>query len=170
MVRLLLLTSSYTPLFVLLVIRFEDRALQIGCAIIAALGLVAAGVLIRAQGDEAGSPMELAEVRNEGGQVAAYLATYLLPFLTVSAPTGRDVIAYVGFLVVTGAILWRANALQVNPLLALLRFRLFEVVGDGGLPWRGFLLSSKPIIPGTRCTVVDVAPGLRRVKSIEPEE
>jgi hypothetical protein len=40
-------------------------------------------------------------VEDRGGEVAGYLATYLLPFVTVSEPDVRDVVGYALFLVVS---------------------------------------------------------------------
>jgi hypothetical protein len=72
-------------------------------------------------------------VRDAGGEAASYLATYLLPFLTVATPTARDVLAYAGFLLVAAVINLRSAVVQVNPLLYLLGYRVLSITDDHGL-------------------------------------
>jgi hypothetical protein len=111
-IKLRLLLSSYVPLFVLLAIRFDSAALRVSCLVIALAGALFARSLIRAQDNEQPYPMRLTSVRDEGVQVAAYLMTYLLPFLMVSEPGVRDVVAYGAFLVMIGVVLAQTNYLQ----------------------------------------------------------
>jgi hypothetical protein len=90
-------------------------------------------LLLRLDARSSPGPHTLASVRDAGGEAAAYLATYLLPFLTVATPTVRDVVAYAGFLLVAAVINIRSAAVQVNPLLYLLGYRILSVTDDHGL-------------------------------------
>ena len=67
---------------------------------LAALGVVSLWLLLRLDARSSPGPHTLASVRDAGVEAASYLATYLLPFLTVATPTVRDVLAYAGFLLV----------------------------------------------------------------------
>ena len=96
--RPLLFLSSYAPLFALLAIRFEQRWLWISCTVLAVLGVVSLWLLLRLDARSSPGPHTLVSSRDAGVEAAGYLATYLLPFLTVATPTIRDVIAYAGFL------------------------------------------------------------------------
>ena len=131
--RPLLFLSSYAPLFGLLAIRFEQRWLWISCVVLAALGVISLWLLLRLDARSAPGPHILASVKDDGGEAASYLAAYLLPFLTVATPTIRDVLAYAGFLLVAAVIYIRSAAVQVNPLLYLLGYRVFSVTDDHGL-------------------------------------
>lgn len=131
--RPLLFLSSYAPLFGLLAIRFERPVLWISCVVLAMLGVASLCLLLRLDARAAPGPHVLASVRDAGAEAASYLATYLLPFLTVSAPTVRDVMAYVGFLLVVAAIHLRSAVVQVNPLLYLLGYRVLSITDDHGL-------------------------------------
>lgn len=91
--RPLLFLSSYAPLFALLAIRFEQRWLQISCTVLAVTGVVSLWLLLRLDARSSPGPHTLASVKDAGGEAASYLATYLLPFLTVATPTIRDVLA-----------------------------------------------------------------------------
>jgi hypothetical protein len=131
--RPLLFLSSYAPLFGLLAIRFEPRWLWISCGLLAALGVVSLWLLLRLDARASPGPHTLASVRDAGVEAAAYLGTYLLPFLTVATPTVRDVLAYAGFLLVAAVINLRSAVVQVNPLLYLLGYRVLSVTDDHGL-------------------------------------
>jgi hypothetical protein len=110
--RPLLFLSSYAPLFALLAIRFEQRWLQISCTVLAVTGVVSLWLLLRLDARSSPGPHTLASVKDAGGEAASYLATYLLPFLTVATPTIRDVLAYAGFLLVAATISLRSSVVQ----------------------------------------------------------
>jgi hypothetical protein len=129
----LLFFSSYAPLFALLAIRFEPLGLMLGCAGLAVLGLAALLMLLRLDARADPGAHVPCEIKDAGAEVGAYLSAYLLPFLTVSTPTARDVVAYAGFLVVSAAIYLRSSVVQVNPLLYLLGYRVLRVVDTKGL-------------------------------------
>ena len=131
--RPLLFLSSYAPLFGLLAVRFEQRWLWISCAVLAALGVASLYLLLRLDARQSPGPHLLTSVKEAGGEAAAYLATYLLPFLTVATPTVRDVLAYAGFLLVTAVVNIRSAVAQVNPLLYVFGYRVLSVTDDRGL-------------------------------------
>jgi hypothetical protein len=129
----LLFLSSYAPLFALLAIRFEPPWLWIFCVVLALLGVISLWLLLRLDARSSLGPHVLTRARDVGGEAALYLATYLLPFLTVATPTARDVLAYAGFLLVAAMINLRSAVAQVNPLLYLLGYRVLSVNDDRGL-------------------------------------
>jgi hypothetical protein len=142
----LLFLSSYAPLFALLAIRFQPRSLWISCAALAGLGVISLWFLLRLDGGSSPGPHVLTNIRDAGGEASSYLAGYLLPFLTVSTPTTRDVIAYVGFLAVAATIQLRSSAAQVNPLLYLLGYRVLSITDSKGL--NAYIITRKPINTG----------------------
>jgi hypothetical protein len=146
--RPLLFLSSYAPLFGLLAIRFEPRWLWIPCTVLAALGVVSLWLLLRLDARSSPGPHTLASVRDAGVEAAAYLATYLLPFLTVATPTVRDVLAYAGFLLVAAVINVRSAVVQVNPLLYLLGYHVLAVTDDHGL--HAYMITRHSLAAGDR--------------------
>jgi hypothetical protein len=146
--RPLLFLSSYAPLFGLLAIRFEQRWLWISCTVLAVLGVVCLWLLLRLDARSAPGPHTLASARDAGVEAAGYLATYLLPFLTVATPTARDVVAYAGFLLVAAVINLRSAVAQVNPLLYLLGYRVLSVTDDHGL--HAYMITRQPRAAGDR--------------------
>lgn len=137
-----LFLGSYVLLFTLLAIRFEIAWLEIACAALAVLGLldmlwIVFGVTRRKEPE----PIVPAAVSDAGADVAGYLATYLLPFLTVAEPSIRDVIAYILFLFVAGLIYVRSEMSQINPTLYLLGRRVVRVTTTNG--WSGYVIMRK---------------------------
>ncbi|RBA33798.1 hypothetical protein DQ226_11615 [Dietzia maris] len=144
----LMFVSSYAPLFIMLAIRFEDVWLRAGCALAAAVGLIALPTVMRLQ--EVGSPTEhsVTDVEPAGSGASSYLAGYLLPFLTVSSPTAADLIAYGVFLVVAFLVHMRTELIQVNPTLFLYGWRIFSITDANGL--QTHLICKERILTGDR--------------------
>jgi len=66
-------------------------------------------------------------VQDASGQVAGYLATYIVPFVTVPSPSTADVIGYCIFAVVVLVIFMRSDLAQINPALYLLGRRVASI-------------------------------------------
>jgi hypothetical protein len=152
--------GSYALLFLLLAIRFETLWLEVVCGGLAAAGFldmlwIVFGVARRTSAD----PIRLAKVQDAGPEVAGYLATYLLPFLTVAQPTVRDIAAYTIFLMVTGLVYVRSEMTQVNPTLYILGRRVVRVTTDQG--WSGHLVVRNRVQPGDALRVVALNPAVR---------
>ena len=137
--------SSYTPLFLLLVLRSiqHSRTVAIASAVSAALGLLGTFALLRAARSKGTADYKLLEVENRDSDVAAYAATYLLPFLVVFGGRWQDIASLAAFVVILGVIYVRSRLIYVNPTLALLGFRLWRVIpvtagsdnADDGSAW-----------------------------------
>jgi len=131
--RLLLLISAYSPLVLIIGIRDHNTPQSwwlIGIGLLLALGLpivvIAAGLFGHPQLARIGSAADAAE------EVAGYLASFILPFATLSAPTGRDLVAFAVFGVFLAAAYLHSGRLALNPWLFFARHRIYEVnVGNG---------------------------------------
>jgi hypothetical protein len=95
--------------------------------------------------------------KDQGGAVAGYLATYLLPLLSLNAVGWNSVVAYGIYLLTIYVIFVRSdNLVLVNPTLYMLGFRIFDVelAPPDPLPSRRVLLLSRT--PITADDEVDV--------------
>jgi hypothetical protein len=144
----LLFLSSYAPLFGLLAIRFSEAWLWTSCLVLAVIGAASLLLLLLLDRRASPGPHNVTSIRAAGPEAAAYLASYLLPFLTVSAPSVRDLLAYTGFMLVAAAIHLRSSVVQVNPLLYVLGYQVLEVVDDRG--FTGYLITPRRVAPGDR--------------------
>ena len=151
---LALLICAYCPLFGLLAIRVTSiwwvvLALLALAGVIVGVGIVFVMPKIR-------SPKparEVAAVRDRTGDVAAYLLAYLLPFLAIPTPTGRDIVAYALFLLVLAVLLVRSDLMFVNPLFYLFNYRVVSIrlTGDDQ---DGIFITNEAISPGDDVEVV----------------
>jgi hypothetical protein len=146
LVKVLLFVSSYSPLFALFAIRFDQTPLVLSCCGLAALGPAALYSIMKLDARKPREPHLIRKVTDAGSQAAGYVASYLLPFLTVSKPSGRDLIAYALFLVVVAAVFVRTSLIQINPLLYIFGWRVFEV--EDSHNFRGFLVARDRVLSG----------------------
>lgn len=142
----LMFVSAYAPLFVLLALRFDGATLRWVCAALAVLGLVAALLIFRLQRGAAPGAYAVREARPAGTEASAFLAGYLLPFLTVSQPGGWDLAAYALFIVVAGIVHVRTGIIQVNPTLFCLGWTILAVTDDQGGQY--YLVTRHRYVPG----------------------
>jgi hypothetical protein len=156
--RWLLFASSYCPLFLLASIRSQDDQLRRGLGIAALLA--AASLLIVVVAARRIQPRQRTVVAREdrGPDVAGYLATYLLPLLAAPDPSGHDLIAYGGYILLVGLVYVRSSMVAINPLAYLIGYRLTEVSTAAGD--RQMLLSRQVPPTGHTILVRRVLPGL----------
>jgi hypothetical protein len=69
----------------------------------------------------------VASVQDASGEVAGYLATYLVPFVTVPSPSAADLAGYCILAVVVLAIFLRSELARINPTLYLLGWRVASI-------------------------------------------
>jgi hypothetical protein len=156
-----LFLGSYALLFLLLAIRFQPPWLWIPCLAVAIIGLAdTAWIVFVASGRTEPEPIRIKAVRDTGPEISGYLATYLLPFLTVSSPTARDLMAYAAFLFVAGLLYLKSEMAQINPALYLLGRRVLHISTDSG--WDGYVVvRSSLIAPGTVLSAAPLNPTIR---------
>lgn len=142
----LMFLSSYSPLFALLAIRFTQGWLVIVCGSMSALGVAALFLLFKLDSRSAPGAHELKMIRDAGSEAGAYLGGYLLPFLTVSTPSVRDVVAYGAFLAVAASIHLHSSVVQINPLLYVCGYRVLQVTDTHGL--RAYLVTRRRLDSG----------------------
>ncbi len=138
--------SSYAPLFVMLTIRFDGRNLRVACFAAAVIGVTAVVLLVRRQAGVSAGDYVIVTARSAGGEASAYLAGYLLPFLTVSEPSSRDLLAYGVFFLVAGVVHVRTGIIQVNPVLFVLGWKVLAVEDENG--YSGYLITKKRVLRG----------------------
>jgi hypothetical protein len=156
--RWLLFASSYSPLFALTAIRLDAGVVRTVLYCLAAFGAGGLAVVVAAAWRILPRERSFVVVEDRGADVAGYLVTYLVPFLTVSDPTTRDVVAYALFLGLVGVVYVRSSLIGVNPLAYLFRFRLFSVRDAGGASL--LLMARNPPDVSSLVPVRFVLPGL----------
>jgi hypothetical protein len=95
---------------------------------------------------------DVTDARDQGGAVAGYLATYLLPLLNPDVHGVRMTAAYVIYIATLYVIFVRSDGLvAINPMLYLFGYRIFDVLLEPplGMDGRRILLLSRVPIRGT---------------------
>jgi hypothetical protein len=156
--------SSYVTLFLILGLRWigHHRLLGSMCFALAGLGLLLTCFGLSAANHKEQRFLRVVAVQDAGAEVAGYLATYLLPFVTVGDPSTADLAGYGLFGLVSALIFVRTSMIQVNPTLYLLRYRVFKIECEpinppaGGPPPRidGYLITrDKPPEVGSQAAL-----------------
>lgn len=134
-----LFITSYAPLAVMLALRNSDTLWPIRQAFefwvfatLAVVGLIDAFRLPRGARRRSHRRVHLSDVKDEGGQVAAYLASYLLPFLNIDVNGWRAAAALTVYFAVLLVVFLRSDLALVNPALYLAGWRVVSATGDTG--------------------------------------
>ena len=106
-----LFLSSYTPLFILIGLRSINRldGITVAAGVLTVAGLLGDGSILDDCTPEGGGEYELTEVECCDGDVAAYAATYLLPFLPIFSGSWQDVASLIGFVALLGVVYVRSR-------------------------------------------------------------
>jgi hypothetical protein len=129
-VMVTLFLSSYLPLFVLVGVRSAGVSdpVAIACGGLALLGALGTALFLSTARRKPKGRYRLLDVQKRDGDVAAYAATYLLPFVTVFGGHWRDVLSLAAFIAFLGVIYVRSRLIYVNPLLAFFGYHLWQVI------------------------------------------
>jgi hypothetical protein len=131
--RIALFLSSYSPLFAILAYksRKDDEVWQT-LTLIAVISLLALLVVMTAKRDEKGPELTVDRSRPKDGDVLAYTATYLVPFLSVDLTHTEGIVVLASFLFVLGVVYVNSDMLFVNPALNLFGYHSFWITDDHG--------------------------------------
>lgn len=161
----LLFLSSYMPLFGLLALRSynkSDAVFSLSLALLGTAMVGLAGFLLSAALTTTDRHRVL-EAEQRDGDVAAYAATYLLPFLTVAEGGWRDVLALAIFIAIIGILYVNSSMVYVNPILAACGYHLYRVktttapAGDAVTDVRRWLVIKADVRVGEAYAVRHVA-------------
>lgn len=158
MIRFGLFLSSYSPLFAILALRFQRPPLVLGCWTLAALGLGAAAWVLAAERSKAPGSFEIDKIEDQGPQVVAYLASYLLPFVTLAEPSNQDAVGYTLFLLVLALVYVQSDMLQINPTLYVFRRRVVKITTRKG--WQAYLVTHRVPLPNETILATTLASGV----------
>ena len=162
--RLLLLLSAYSPLVILLGIRDHNTTqswILIGIGAAMTLGLPCVIALARKLTQPL--PAVVTSTQDVAQEVTGYLTSFILPFATMSALTGRDLIALGLFGVLLAVAYLQSERLALNPWLYFARRRILELdIGNGS----ELLIARQVPTAGDEVTLTRLARGLYYLTAI----
>jgi hypothetical protein len=132
--QLALFLSSYSPLFVVFALlnSFGSGISSWLCLAVAAIGLALLVVLYKVARRFAPSDLNVTSSQIRDGDAIAYIATYLVPFAAVAVTTARERGALGLFVLLIAVLYVRSELFYINPILALVGYRLFQVTTPTG--------------------------------------
>lgn len=156
--RLLLLLSAYSPLVILIGVRDHNTTqswVLIGVGAAMTLGLpcviALAGKLTQPLTAVVTSTQDVAQ------EVTGYLTSFILPFATMSALTGRDFLALGLFGALLAVAYLQSERLALNPWLYFARRHILELdIGNGS----ELLIARQAPTAGDEVTLTRLARGL----------
>jgi hypothetical protein len=153
-----LFLSSYAPAWLILAVRSFHRSTLLFWVSIGLAAVSAGAFLLFIWLARQGGPFEATvdEVEPRDAELAAYVATYLLPFVVVFGAKFQDVLA-LGLFLLFISLLWvNSGMVYLNPLLALIGYhvyvvRITPIGGTSDRVSRSFLLSHESDLrPGAK--------------------
>ena len=157
-VRLVLFLSSYSPLFTILAIRFEDVKLRLVMAGIATVGVLLLVLLLLSSRRAEPKRFMVSRVEDKGNDVAAYVATYLLPLIVLTVPTIPDLIGYAIFLAISAVVFVQSQMVVINPLVYMTGRRILLAHLDSGDSF--YLINRRSIHKNEPIWTREILPGL----------
>jgi hypothetical protein len=138
--------SSYLPLFLLVAIRSIGRFNEVAIAsgVFVLFGAMGTTLVLLTAPRKSRGRWALVQVENRDGDVAAYAATYLLPFLLVFAGNWQDLASMAAFIAFLGFVYVRSRLIYVNPVLTALGYRLWRVMAVTAGSWDPTDASAQP--------------------------
>lgn len=153
--KYLLAASAYSPAVILTGVRVGGPVMS---AAVIAVGLaMAAGlmaVLGRGRRRSATEPLRVLSVSDRGPEAAAYLPTFLLPFLVVNDAGPRDLAALGLFALLLVYVSAQTDLLALNPWLFVTGRRLVQATVDrgNGLTEAVLVICKVPPVPKSAAT------------------
>lgn len=162
LIRILLFLSSYAPLFGLLAWRSRScQIVWISLACIALVGMMGLLTFLVVSGRFQGARLVITRLQPRDAETLAYVATYLIPFLSLDLTEGDDLISFALFMAILGIIAVTSHSLFVNPVLSLLGYHTYEVVDEDNNVY--FLVSRESVAIGTTVRPISVGRYVRFV-------
>lgn len=134
MTRFFLSMSSLAPLIGIVAIRMTEVAASwaVALGIVAVLSATSLPVVMIARRQAGERPLTVASIRDDSGQIPAYLLTYIFPFAFATVDGPAAAWAYVVFALLLLVLLMRTDLGLVNPVLLAAGFHSFAVETAAG--------------------------------------
>jgi hypothetical protein len=165
-IRFRLLGSSMSPLLLILGIRLWSTHTVVACLLLIAAVVFVGSLLlfVNARGRLDRQEFTLTAVRDESGQIPAYLVTYLVPFVTLNVDELADLLAYLVLAVVMVVLIVRTDLIYVQPVLLAIGWHLYRTEVKGGFE-DVVMISGLDLKAGNEVSVVGLGGPVARVLS-----
>ncbi len=155
--RFILFLSSYIPLWAIFgVMTVRDSPWLGGLFFFLAVASLAGAVIfLRAVQNFQGVEVKVGIVQRRDSETMSYIASYVIPFAATAFDKSEQVVALCIFLLVLCVVYVNSSMIHINPLLSLMRYRLYELEDDTGNSI--FLISKRNLRRGVSLRAIDLA-------------
>jgi len=159
----MLFLCSYFPLFAILFVLLggEQPVLAGSFLVVGLFGLAGSFVFFKkVVFKRSPTRVDITSKNARGGEIMAYIASYIVPFVTFSLGSWRQIIALIIFILILGIVyIFSEDMVRINPMFNLLGYRLYEVTVEQGKDSFA-LITRRRINSGDRLTLIKVADGI----------
>ena len=161
-IRVMLFLSSYFPLalifFVLYVVQHPLWAIAI--LILGLAGLVVLLLYFLRFAPRLGSFQEkITGMQRRDADVMSYVASYLIPFVAIPFGGWQQAVALLLFMGVLGIVYVNSNMIQVNPMLNLFGYHLYEITVERSQVPHSFITHNRVAL-GSVIHIIDIGDGI----------
>lgn len=168
LVRCMLFLSSYFPLALIFFVLFVEQQpiWAAGVLALATLGLLIMMLYFFQIAPRLGSFQEkITGMQRRDADVMSYIASYLIPFVAIPFGGWQQGAALLIFVLVLGIVYVNSNMIQVNPMLNLMGYHLYEItVERSEVPHA--LISRHRVAPGQFLHLIDIGEGIFLEKKV----
>jgi hypothetical protein len=167
-VRCMLFISSYFPLTVILFILFANQQLVLALVFLS-IGVIGLAftyayfwiIAPRMTAIQA----KITERQEKEGDVMGYVASYLVPFVTLPLNGWQQISTLLIFILVLGIIYVKSSMIRINPMLSILGYSLYDVTFENDSDSYS-LFTRRRIKRGETVRIVDVGRGIFLEKTV----
>src|ERR1700736_4856471 len=171
LVRCMLFLSSYFPLALIFFLLFLGKQ-PIWAIVTLAVGL--AGLIIMVLyflqfAPRLGSfQTKVTGMQRRDADVMSYIASYLIPFVAIPFGGWQQTVALLVFIGVLGIVYVNSNMIQVNPMLNLFGYHLYEITVEKSQVPHSFITHNRVAL-GQTIHIIDIGDGIfleKRVRTL----
>lgn len=133
--RVVLFLSSYTPLFLIMAIKYgpAHRYFALSMVLLAVISVVLLLFYLKQSASLAVDHVIVEKISGRDSEAMSYIVTYLIPFLDIQLDEISSAVSLLLLFLVVGILYVHSNLIYINPTLNLLRYHLFEIEIEGGM-------------------------------------
>jgi hypothetical protein len=165
-IRWMLFISSYFPLTLIIWILFitQNPRLAWISLIIGTIGLTFTILYFIISLKASPIQVKIIERQEKEGDVMGYIASYIIPLVTLPLNGWQQIFTLLIFTFVLGIIYTNSSMIRINPMLSLRGYRLYEIMVENSTDTYS-LLSLNNIKKGDNILIVVVGRGIYLEKS-----
>jgi hypothetical protein len=132
--RVVLFLSSYTPLFLIMTVKYGVAHHYFGLSMLL-LSVTSVGTLIfylKTAATLAVDRVVIEKISGKDTEAMSYIVTYLIPFLDIKIDDPSTFVSLLLLFVVVATVYVHSNLIYINPTLNILKYHLLEIELKGG--------------------------------------